>query len=51
MQRLLDENSRNLSLVDCLSFEIMEAHEITEAFSFDQDFADKGFTITYANTD
>lgn len=47
IQRLLTENSRNLSLVDCLSFEIMEAREIKEAFTFDQDFADKGFIITH----
>jgi len=44
-QRLLGENRRNISLVDCLSFEIMEAGEITEAFTFDQHFADKGFAI------
>ena len=51
MQRLFDESSRNLSLVDCLSFEIMEVQEITEAFAFDQDFTAQGFTITYANRD
>ena len=46
-QRLLGEDSRKLSLVDCLSFEIMEAREIKEAFTFDQDFADQGFNITH----
>ena len=46
-QRLLSEDSRNISLVDCLSFEIMEAREIEDAFTFDQDFADKGFNITH----
>ena len=45
MQRLLAQNKRNVSLVDCLSFEIMEAREITEAYTFDQHFADNGFTI------
>ncbi|NVM22933.1 MAG: PIN domain-containing protein [Desulfobacterales bacterium] len=45
IQRLLTQNNRNLSLVDCLSFEIMEAREITEAFTFDRHFADNGFTI------
>lgn len=45
MQRLLAQNKRNLSLVDCLSFEIMETREITQAYAFDQHFADNGFTI------
>jgi len=45
MQRLLAQNRLNLSLVDCLSFEIMEAREITQAYTFDQHFADNGFTI------
>jgi len=44
-QRLLGENRRNVSLVDCLSFEIMEAREIAEAFTFDQHFLDNGFSI------
>jgi len=46
MQRLLAQNKRNVSLVDCLSFEIMEAREITEAYTFDQHFVDNGFTIS-----
>lgn len=45
LQRLLAQNRRNVSLVDCLSFEIMEAREITEAYTFDQHFVDNGFTI------
>jgi predicted nucleic acid-binding protein len=45
MLRLLTQNQRTLSLVDCISFEIMEAREITEAFTFDRHFAESGFTI------
>ena len=46
MQRLLAQNRRNVSLVDCLSFEIMEAREIVEAFAFDKHFVDNGFKVT-----
>ncbi|MCF8128180.1 MAG: PIN domain-containing protein [Deltaproteobacteria bacterium] len=46
MQRLLTQNQKSLSLVDCMSFEIMEAREITEAFSFDRHFEENGFTIS-----
>jgi hypothetical protein len=45
MQRLHAERSRSVSLTDCLSFEIMEAREITTAFSFDTHFSDRGFEI------
>jgi len=38
-------SDRNISLVDCLSFEIMESREITYAFSFDKHFPENGFTI------
>jgi len=38
-------SSTDISLVDCLSFEIMEAQEITYAFTFDKHFEDQGFTI------
>ena len=46
MQRLLMENQRHLSLVDCLSLEIMESNGITHAFSFDKHFEDFGFSIS-----
>jgi predicted nucleic acid-binding protein len=46
MQRLQTSNNRNLSLVDCLSFEIMQFKEISLAFSFDKHFVDAGFTLT-----
>ena len=52
MQRLLTQNRKNLSLVDCLSFEIMEAREITEAYTFDRHFEEHGFKIAaYHNLD
>jgi len=45
IQRLLVQNNRNVSLVDCLSFEIMDSTEIECAFAFDKHFEDNGFTI------
>jgi len=45
MQRLYAEGSRSVSLTDCLSFEIMEAREITTAFAFDAHFTESGFEI------
>lgn len=45
IQRLFALNNRNISLVDCLSFEIMESREITYAFTFDKHFAENGFII------
>jgi predicted nucleic acid-binding protein len=45
IQRLFALNNRNISLVDCLSFEIMESREITHAFTFDKHFVENGFTI------
>ena len=45
MQRLLAGNQKNVSLVDCMSFEIMEVREIHEAFTFDRHFKENGFTI------
>ncbi len=45
MQRLLGQDSRDLSLVDCVSFEIMEARELREAFTFDRHFEENSFKI------
>jgi uncharacterized protein len=42
--RLLVRNNRAVSLVDCLSFEIMEALQIDCAFAFDRHFEENGFT-------
>ena len=45
MQRLLARKQRDLSLVDCLSFEIMESMEIQCAFAFDRHFEENGFSL------
>ena len=45
IQRLLAHKHKDVSLVDSLSFEIMEAQEISCAFTFDKHFEDHGFTI------
>jgi predicted nucleic acid-binding protein len=45
IQRLFALNKRSISLVDCLSFEIMESREISHAFTFDKHFPQNGFTI------
>ncbi|MCF8051035.1 MAG: PIN domain-containing protein [Desulfobacterales bacterium] len=45
IERLLSEASRQLSLVDCLSFEIMEALDIETAFAFDRHFVAAGFSL------
>ena len=45
IQRLFALNSRKLSLVDCLSFEIMESQEIEVVFTFDMHFSQNGFTV------
>ncbi len=45
VQRLMGQNDRAVSLVDSLSFEIMEARQIEYAFAFDKHFEENGFTI------
>ncbi|NPV81874.1 MAG: PIN domain-containing protein [Firmicutes bacterium] len=40
---LIAANRRNLSLVDCVSFEIMRHTGIRTAFAFDEHFEDQGF--------
>jgi predicted nucleic acid-binding protein len=45
MQRLFAQNNQDVSLVDCLSFEIMDSLEIECAFAFDRHFEENGFTI------
>ncbi|MFH1991793.1 MAG: PIN domain-containing protein [Pseudomonadota bacterium] len=40
---LLSASRRNLSLVDCVSFEMMRYLGITSAFTFDSHFAEQGF--------
>lgn len=45
IERLYAGQSRHLSLVDCLSFEIMEAQQIETAFAFDRHFEEAGFRL------
>ncbi len=45
VQRLFILNRRGISLVDCISFEIMESRGITQAFTFDEHFLEIGFTL------
>jgi predicted nucleic acid-binding protein len=45
MQRLFAQNKRDVSLVDCLSFEIMEARAVTIAYTYDKHFEENGFAI------
>jgi predicted nucleic acid-binding protein len=41
---LLTANRRQLSLVDCISFETMRRLGINRVFAFDQHFVEQGFT-------
>ncbi len=43
MRRLLREDRRRLSLVDCISFEFMESRGIRDALTLDRDFTAEGF--------
>jgi predicted nucleic acid-binding protein len=45
VQALLLANRRKLSLVDCVSFEVMRARSARVAFAFDDHFAEQGFEI------
>jgi predicted nucleic acid-binding protein len=42
---LLSASRRSLSLVDCVSFEMMRTLEIRSAFAFDPHFKEQGFHI------
>ncbi len=42
---LLAASRRNLSLVDCVSFEVMRESGIRAAFTFDGHFREYGFTV------
>ena len=45
IHRLLLQGQKDISLVDCLSFEIMDSYDISSAFTFDRHFQEMGFTI------
>jgi predicted nucleic acid-binding protein len=42
---VLAAGRRGLSLVDCVSFEVMRRHGIQTAFAFDRHFAEQGFSV------
>jgi uncharacterized protein len=50
MQRFFSQKSRDVGLVDCLSFEIMDSLEIDLAFAFDRHFEENGFAIAEFHT-
>ena len=45
VQRLLVANRRQLSLVDCSSFETMHRLKLETVFTFDEHFREQGFTV------
>ncbi len=45
MHRLFAQSRQGVSLVDCLSFEILDAMEIDCAFAFDRHFEENGFSL------
>jgi uncharacterized protein len=45
---LLTAARRQLSLVDCVSFDVMRRRGLTRAFTLDADFAEQGFDIVPA---
>lgn len=50
VHRLLAQTDRAVSLVDCLSFEIMEARGISTAYAFDRHFEEQGFRLVPSPT-
>lgn len=42
---MLTANRKELSLVDCVSFEVMRRRDVTRVFALDADFAAQGFTV------
>ena len=43
---LLTAGDRDLSLVDCVSFEVMRRSGLDTAFAFDEGFTKQGFRVT-----
>ncbi len=50
LSALLAANRRNLSLVDCTSFEIMRQIRLDAVFTFDPHFREQGFTVIPEST-
>jgi predicted nucleic acid-binding protein len=49
LERLFREDRRELSLVDCVSFEFMRAQGLREALALDEDFAAAGYRLLPAS--
>jgi len=45
MGGVLAARRRSLSLVDCVSFEVMRQHDLRKAFAFDPHFEEQGFDV------
>lgn len=45
LQRLFSSGRKDVSLVDCLSFEVMEARNLRTVFAFDRHFEEFGFSL------
>ena len=45
VHRFGQRHRRNLSLVDCTSFVVMERYDCTTAFAYDSDFESEGFQL------
>ena len=45
VKRLFRKDRRQLSLVDCCSFTVMDAQEINEALALDHDFGREGYRL------
>ena len=45
LRRLFTVGRKDVSLVDCLSFEVMAARNLQTAFAFDKHFEETGFTL------
>jgi len=48
VETLLVADRRQLSIVDCTSFEMMRRLEVRECLAFDQHFAEQGFVVSQA---
>ena len=49
VHKWMEKRSKNISLVDQVSFLVMEEMKIQHALAFDDDFSNEGFTIYKAN--
>jgi predicted nucleic acid-binding protein len=45
MEAMLQSGRRKLSLVDCVSFQVMRSHGVRTAFCFDGHFREQGFSV------